>query len=874
MPKQSSKVLKSSRKAANPYRLDRNVLPQSYDLWIEPDLAKFKFEGRASIWIKAAKSFTSITLHAAELEIQHAALMTVEGVRIGSKAVRFDAKMETVTIEFARSFTPQETGTLELEFTGILNDQMHGFYRTSYDYLGKKTWGAATQFEATDARRAFPCWDEPDMKATFKVTLRVPKELTALSNMPIKQIVASGGKKEITYDATPIMSTYLLCFVVAHLEGIFVKDKNGVDIGVWTTPGKSPHGRFGLEVAKFCLPYFADWFGIPYSLPKLDMVALPDFSSGAMENWGLVTYRETALLVDPKNSSVAARQRVAEVIDHELAHQWFGNLVTMEWWTDLWLNEGFASFMGPKAVDAQFPQWKIWTQFLATEYLAALRDDSLKNTHAIEIDVKDPAEIREIFDHITYAKGSSVNRMLEHYLTEPVLRKGLKNYLKQYAYKNAKTVDLWKALEDASGKPVRAVMASYTRQGGYPVVSVEAAPAQYGAKRTLKLAQSRFLFDGSKDAEGASWQVPVTASVKGSAKRFETLLTAKAGTLKVEAPAGRWIKVNPGQSGFYRTAYSENLISPLAQGLKDGDFEPEDALGLLDDAFVLARAGRMKTSQVMELLSGCEREMDYNVWCTIVGILGQTEEVAHGDTRHRFNIWSRELLAWTHERLGWESKAKDNHLNVMLRALVIGRLGHYGYEPVVEQAVKRLSAFVKGGTLDPNLRGAVYGTAASHGDAKTLEQLMGIFAKSTLQEEKVRVLRSLTRFRDKSVTDQVLKFALSDGVRSQDRYVLLGGFGSNAACREQAWEFIKHEWKTVTSFFSGGNLGMMTRIIEGSTQGFRDESHAKDVEKFFSKHPVQGGQRAVQQSIEVIRANARWAARDRADLAAWLSKVR
>jgi len=864
----------SSRAPHNPYRLDRNILPQSYDLWIEPDLTNFTFEGRESIWIKAAKSFRSVTLHAAELRVHSAALMTVEGVRVGSKAIRFDEKLETVTIDFGRTFMPQEAGTLELEFSGTLNDQMHGFYRTSYDHLGKKTWGAATQFEATDARRAFPCWDEPDMKATFKVTLRVPKEMTALSNMPIKQIAASGSKKEITYEATPIMSTYLLCFVVAHLEGIFAKDKNGVEIGVWTTPGKAPHGRFGLEVAKFCLPYFADWFGIPYSLPKLDMVALPDFSSGAMENWGLVTYRETALLVDPKNSSVAARQRVAEVIDHELAHQWFGNLVTMEWWTDLWLNEGFASFMGPKAVDAQFPQWKIWTQFLATEYLAALRDDSLKNTHPIEIDVKDPAEIREIFDHITYSKGSSVNRMLEHYLTEPVLRKGLKAYLKQYAFKNARTVDLWKALEDASGKPVRAVMASFTRQGGYPVISADMSPARPGKKRAIKLAQNRFLFDGSRDAANPSWQVPVTAAVQNSSKRFETLLNKKTGTLAVEAPSGRWIKLNPGQSGFYRTAYSPALLAPLAQGLKRGDFAPEDALGLLDDAFVLARAGRIRTSQVMELVSGCEREMDYNVWGTVAGILAQVEELAHGDTRHRFNIFARELFVWTHERLGWESKPKDHHLDVMLRSMAVGRLGHYGFTPVTEEAAKRLAAFASGGALDPNLRGAVYGTAAAHGDAKTFNLLMGIFRASTLQEEKVRVLRSLTRFRDKAIVLDVLKFALSDGVRSQDRYVLLGGFGSNAACREQAWEFIKREWKTVTSFFGGGNLGMMTRIIEGATQGFQTESHAKDVQGFFKAHPVKGGHRAVQQSLEVIRANARWAARDRADLSAWLSKVR
>ncbi len=464
--------------------------------------------------------------------------------------------------------------------------------------------------------------------------------------------------------------------------------------------------------------------------------------------------------------------------------------------------------------------------------------------------------------------------MLEHYLTEPVLRKGLKAYLKQYAFKNARTVDLWKALEDASGKPVRAVMASFTRQGGYPVISADAPPARPGQKRAIKLSQDRFLFDGSRDAANPSWQVPVTAAVQNSSKRFETLLNKKTGALPVDAPSGRWIKLNPGQSGFYRTAYSPALLAPLAQGLKRGDFTPEDALGLLDDAFVLARAGRIRTSQVMELVSVCEREMDYNVWGTVAGILAQVEEIAHGDTRHRFNIFARELFVWTHERLGWESKPKDNHLDVMLRSMAVGRLGHYGFAPVTEEASKRLAAFAKGGALDPNLRGAVYGTAAAHGSGKTFDLLMGIFRASTLQEEKVRVLRSLTRFRDKAIVLDVLKFALSDGVRSQDRYVLLGGFGSNAACREQAWEFIKREWKTVTSFFGGGNLGMMTRIIEGATQGFQTESHAKDVQGFFKAHPIKGGQRAVHQSLEVIRANARWAARDRADLSAWLSKVR
>jgi len=477
----------------NRFRLDRTIEPSHYSLRIEPDLAKFTFTGQALIKIRARKPVARITLHADELAITRALLYlgtSPAAATLRASRITHDKKLETTTLHFSRTIPTGRELVLGLAFTGAINDKMRGFYRTSYEIRGKKHWGGATQFEATDARRAFPCWDDPDRKATFELTLRVPTHLTALSNMPVARARRDGSFKEITYQPTPRMSTYLLAWVIADLECVAGRDAHGTPIRVWTTVGKKNQGRFALQVGRRSLDYFSSWFNIPYALPKLDMVALPDFAAGAMENWGLVTYRETTLLVDPKHSSAPAKQRVAEVISHELAHQWFGNLVTMEWWTDLWLNEGFASYMDPKAVNSQFPAWQVWNQFVAGEYLLALRDDSLKSSHPIEIPVKNPHEIREIFDHITYNKGSAVNRMLEHFLTEPVFRKGLSRYLKRYAFTNARTQDLWAALEEVSGKPVRAIMANYTRQEGYPVVT--AKEAQRGV---LSLEQRRFISD-------------------------------------------------------------------------------------------------------------------------------------------------------------------------------------------------------------------------------------------------------------------------------------------------------------------------------------------------------------------------------------------
>ena len=661
--------------ARNPYLLPLEIEPTHYDIEIAPDLNHFTFTGSESVSLLVRKPVSRVVLHAMDLKISKAQVRSpIEGPPPAAKRMVWDKEKETVTLEFGNKLK-KGPAELDLEFTGELNDKMHGFYRTAYTVEGKKRWGAATQFEATDARRCFPCWDEPARKATFQTALTVPENLMVLSNMPPQQWTrVKPGWKRVRFDKTPRMSTYLLAFVVAELECLEANDANGVPIRVRTRPGKKEQGRFALEQSCHTLAYFADWFGIPYAFPKLDMVALPDFAAGAMENWGLITYRETALLVDPQQSSQAARQRVAAVVDHELAHQWFGNYTTMEWWTDLWLNEGFASYMGPKATDHRFPAWDIWTQYVTDDYLAALHEDSLKNTHPVEVPVKNPHQIREVFDAISYSKGSVVNRMVEHYLGEDSFREGLNRYLACHAYGNATTMDLWASLEKVSGKPIKKMMAGYTRQPGYPVVYVR--NQQKNGKLQLDLEQRRFLVDGSRDAQQLLWQIPVGVQVAGGQRpQFETM-TSRRHRMSLAGHDGAWVKLNPGQSGFYRTAYSEELWERLIPAIAAKALPTVDRLGLLDDAFALARAGAWKTSSALRVLDAYRSETGFSLWMLMAGVLGSLDNLTARERYHEKLVeWARYFLEPIAARMGWERRASDGHLESMLRALVLRQLG-------------------------------------------------------------------------------------------------------------------------------------------------------------------------------------------------------
>ena len=855
----------------NPYLLSNDVEPVHYDIALQPDLAKFTFSGSVTIQISIQQPTSKVILHALDLKVKSAEVrIPADSDPLKAKRITRSKKLETIILDFGKMLEPGNA-ELRLEFKGELNDKMHGFYRTSYFVNGEKKWGAATQFEATDARRTFPCWDEPERKATFTVTLTVPQHLSALSNMPVQQeSKARTGWKTVVFEKTPIMSTYLLAVVIADLEFLEANDANGVPIRVWTNPGKREQGRFALEAACHTLPYFAEWFGIPYAFPKLDMVALPDFAAGAMENWGLVTYRETALLIDSENSSAAAHQRVAEVVDHELAHQWFGNYTTMKWWTDLWLNEGFASYMGPKASDHHFPEWDTWTQYVAQRYMAALHEDSLRNTHAVEVPVKNPYEIREVFDAISYSKGSVINRMLEHYLGEENLRKGLNHYLTLHAFANATTDDLWQAIEEASGKPVKAMMASYTRQPGYPVLIV----TDTGKKKqtVLSVEQKRFLMDGSKDAKTTLWHVPISVLTSQAVEPVVEYMDGRRRKLSLPSVDGGWIKLNPGQSGFYRVAYPNEMWQRLGRAVEEGQMPTVDRLGILDDAFALARAGYIETSTALSILKAFRSETDYSVWTLIAGIFATLDMLLETEPeRDAFRETARQFFRPMATSKGWDKGAGDGHLDVMLRSLALRNLGAYGDSATIDEARNRFEIFRQDGILDPNLRHTVYSLVAENGDEKQWRELLAVYNGTDLHEEKVRVLSAAGNFRGQELLKHLLDFSLSESVRSQDTPVVIASVASHAAGKGLAWDFLKANWQTFVERYNGGGIGMLSRVI-GIAAGFTAPQDLDNVERFFEAHAVPGTERAVKKTIEIVQSNIAWLERDRNEIRSYFTK--
>ena len=525
-------------------KLPGNVRPLRYAIDLAPDLEAFTFDGSVSIEVEVVEATERITLNAAELDIASAVVTLADG-RSVEGAVEIDEDEETAVFSFGETL-PAGRASLACDFTGVLNDQLRGFYRSEYvDEGGEKRYMATTQFEATDARRAFPCWDEPSLKATFEVTLTAPKDLTTLSNMPVAKETVEGPLKTVRFQETPRMSTYLLAFVVGDLASVDATGPGGTLVRVFTTRGKEEQGRFALENSVKLLHYFNDYFGIPYPLPKMDHVAVPDFAAGAMENWGCIIYRETALLFEEGQSAAVARQRIMQVVAHEMAHMWFGDLVTMAWWDDLWLNESFASWMGDKGVDVLFPEWRMWTQFVSQDTNAALSLDGLESSHPIEVPVKDPAEIREIFDAISYSKGGSVLRMLEQYLGADTFRDGLRAYIAEHQYANARTEHLWQALEAASGEPVTRIMNSWTQQMGYPVVDVTTERSGDGAR--VGLSQRRFLYShllGGGTDDPSVWETPVLALTPDGGVQA-SLLSEREGAIDV--PRGR--RVDQGQRG-------------------------------------------------------------------------------------------------------------------------------------------------------------------------------------------------------------------------------------------------------------------------------------------------------------------------------------
>ena len=851
--------------------LPANVKPSKYRMTLQPDIGTFTFTGEQTIDVDILVPTARIMLNAAELEISDVSLRR-NGASLPASSISLDEDTETATLDFGRTLA-QGPAQIDMKFKGILNDRLVGFYRSEYqDTEGQTRHLATTQFEATDARRAFPCWDEPAQKAVFDVTLVFDDSLQAVSNTPIvEETVPAPGLRSVRFGETPIMSTYLLAFVVGDIVSVEAPAANGTTVGVWTTRGKENQAAFALDTSVKLLGYFNDYFGIPYPLPKLDHIAIPDFAAGAMENWGCVTYRETALLVDPENSSAGTRQRVAEVVAHEMAHMWFGDLVTMEWWDDLWLNESFASWMGTKAVDWLFPDWEMWTQFVNMDTNRALSLDGLKNSHPIEQEVKNPAEVSQLFDAISYSKGGSVLRMLENFLTPDVFQKGLYRYLKANEYGNARTQDLWAALEEESGLPVTSIMDSWVKQTGYPVLRIESDRSSGGVQ--VSVSQERFVYDhllGEEEPNPEVWQVPVSVSAPGDAVA-STVMEGREAVITVPAarPSEDWYKVNADQTGFYRVNYTGDDWQRLAPAIRSRELPATDRLGIQNDAYALSRAGLLPVTQFLELAGSYAGETDASVWSDLASNLRDIEQLIAGEDVHpAYQRFGRELFGPVARRAGWTPRPEDGHLDSLLRSTVLGQAGSYGDEETLSQASDLFRQYLENPeAVHPDLRGIVFSLAAQAGDRTTYDQLWELEERTGMQEEKVRLLLAMSRFQDVGLLNETLESSLGQRVRSQDTITVVAGVAASPIGREPAWEFVKSNWAEFDRRYGGGGFGLM-RLVS-IVNSFTTEERMADVEKFFTDNPAPAAERTIRQALERMRLNIRWLEQNRGALNSW-----
>ena len=814
-----------------PYRLPRTIVPERYDLTLTPDLGEARFAGEARIRVAVTERVSQVVLNAVELDILTARFVSDAGEAL-SGTVSYDEAEERATIALD---APAEPGTwdLDLTFTGILNDKLHGFYRSTFhDADGIEQVIATTQFEATDARRAFPCWDEPDFKATYAVTLIVDRDLIALSNGAVVEDQDLGnGKRQVTFAETMPMSTYLVAFVVGPFEQSEPVVVDGVPIRIASIKGKGHLTDFGLEAAAHALHFLATYFGIPYPSGKLDHVAIPDFAFGAMENLGCVTYRETALLVDRAAASRLELDRVAEVIAHETAHMWFGDLVTMKWWNGIWLNEAFATFMELLTVDAFRPDWHVWVT-AGIGRGNAMTTDGLTSTRPVEFAVGRPEEAEAMFDVLTYQKGAAVLRMLEQYLGPEPFRQGISRYLSEHSYSNTETTDLWDAIEAASGEPARAVMDSWIYQGGYPLVSVDLSPdGEY-----LILSQRRFLYRGEGGDNAELWQVPINLrlSAGGQVKTARVLLTESSTEVAVPGPLD-WVVVNAGAWGFYRVRYEESLLRPLRAVMHD-ELSPLERLTLVSDTAASMLAGRSPVSDFLSLVAQLPAERDPDVWSSALGPLGLLDKILADADRPLLQAFVRRVITPVMVELGWDPAPGEAERVGTLRARLLSSLGVLGADPDVRaEARSRLERFFADpSSLAPDLITAMVSIVAAAGGEDEYQLMYQRFQSAATPQDKVRFLYALAAPQDPGLVRRTLDLCLSGEVKTQDAPYVIGSVLGSRGGAGIAWPFIEQNWDTIRSRFPDNSI---PRMLEAASSVV-DAGLATQIHTFLDAHKL------------------------------------
>jgi puromycin-sensitive aminopeptidase len=828
----------------DPHRLPTSVVPSAYRLRLEPDLDAARFTGTVEIDLDVSEATNDLVLNAVALELSDSSVTSASGVRLDG-SVTIDEEHDRATVRMPTELAPGAY-TLSIAFAGVLNDLLVGFYRSTYiSDDGESHTIATTQFEATDARRAFPCFDEPAFKATFDVTLVVPAGQSAYSNSPVaKETELADGRREVVFTRTMKMSTYLVAFVVGPFASTPAVDVDGVPLAVVYPHGKGHLTEFALDVGAFSLRFFKEYFGIPYPGDKVDLVAIPDFAYGAMENLGCVTFREAELLIDPSTASQNEQVRIAMVIAHELAHMWFGDLVTMAWWEGIWLNEAFASFMQYVCCNSYRADWMMWVRFSA-ERETGLTIDGLHTTRPIEFAVHSPADAAAMVDPITYQKGGSVLKMLEQYLGEEVFRDGIRHYLHAHAYANTVTRDLWASLEAVSGQPVGAIMDTWILQGGHPIVAVGDAT----------ISQRPFMYTAPEgpSAIGESWLVPVLSRSLDSVERARQVLDDPA-PLATSQPA----IVNAGGTGTYRTSYEPAQLAAIAPRLHE--LEEIERAVLLGDTWALARAGHRSIADVLTLASGLGTKVEPSTWEVVDQAFDFLSRAVSDEQRPLLEAKTRSLLGPVFEHFGWDPKPEEDERAQIVRAMLLRRLGTTGADTTVRaEATARFDA----GVVEGDLADSIVSVVASMNRLGDRDEMLRRFQEAKDPQTEERYRTGLTAFADEALCLKTFEECF-ELFRSQDAPIAIVRLTANRVGGQAVWEAMTQEWNQLLE-----RIPPLMQFAMGFGLFFQvtDEAFLTRAREFHASHTLPAGQQRLDQALERLATSVRFADRERPGLA-------
>jgi aminopeptidase N len=846
--------------------LPKDILPESYLIHLEPNVAQHLTDGTESIGIRVQNPTNRIVLNAVEIEIVSATI--AHGENQDELTPQYNAAQQTVSFDTKEILAPGSY-TLTLRFTSKILDTPRGLFVEPNQTAGNSEQVIVTRMEPSDARRVFPCWDEPAFRATFQLSIRTRAEYTAISNTPIFAEQPLGpNEKIVVFEATPPVPSYLIVLTCGRFE--WLEDAvRGIKLRILTTAGKKEFGRYAMEVTKQVLPYFSDYCGIPCGLGKLDQIALPGGISGAMESWGGITYSEEMLLYDPANNSDAVREKVFSAVAHELAHQWFGNLVTVAWWDDIWLNEGFASWMQLKATEHFHPEWKPWLHAVGERELVMVLD-AKKGTHAIKHRVDEESQAISAFDSIAYQKGKFLLRMLERFLDEEAFRSGVQAYLLAHQMSNASTADLCEALDKLTGKEAGKIVTGWVEQPGFPLI--RATTQCLGGKRVINLEQVRFSIEGQDEA-AVQWSIPVGIFSTANPRDVKYALLEKFSNNFDFPGCDGVIKANADAAGFFRVLYEPALFSDL---LKNVSQLPEgDRINLLVDTWAFVESGNIQASAYLELLDKLIRDDSFSLWKSALGndnamggvkIIDRLEQGQPGRESYQRYICS--LFGPKLQALGWEENADEDFETRQMRATLIETLGFFGDRDVIDEAFKRFETYLQNpATLTPNLRAPVLLIVGRYSSDTTYEQLLSRIPQALTQEERRLLLRALSIALDPELVRKTLTYLLTDSEPPATAAREIESLAAQGEHPEIAWEFATNHLEELQRRFGAARRN---RLLSACASGFTDERHANDVIDFFKENITGDAIPSAERTAEVIRFRAKLKARELPVIDKWI----